>query len=259
MTAVAPALPQTPAATATGTAVASETGARGRHRSQRRSVPARVFARIASLLTTLLLVVGIGALFFLTIGPRVFHYRTATMLTGSMVPTINPGDVILDTQEPTSDIAIGQIITYHIPIDDHRVESHRVVWLRHAKDGAVVFRTKGDANTAPDPWTARASTPTVWRVRAVLPVVGSVIRALRQPVMHLLLGIALPAALVLGLLVTIWRPTTTSEDAGADGAAATGSGSQRQQRRDRRAAARSVAEMQRAAMGGDDAGAGREP
>src|SRR5579875_647878 len=126
----------------------------------------RVLARIWSVFTTLILVAGIFALLFMTVGPRVFHYRTATMLTGSMVPTINPGDVVLDTQEPSADIAVGQIISYHIPIDDYRVESHRVIWVRHLKSGAVLFRTKGDANTAPDPWTAKVETPTVWRVRA---------------------------------------------------------------------------------------------
>jgi signal peptidase I len=182
-----------------------------------RSTRRRVLGRLWSALTTLLLVTGVLALLFMTVGPRVFHYRTATMLTGSMVPTINPGDVVLDTQEPSADIAVGQIITYHIPIDDHRVESHRVIWVRHAKDGAVLFRTKGDANTAPDPWTAKVQTPTVWRVRAVLPVVGSAIRMLRQPVVHLLLAVGLPAVLVVLLLLTIWRPSGSRPDADPDG------------------------------------------
>lgn len=177
--------------------------ARGRHRTAGKSIPARIFSAFA----TLLLALGVLALLFMTVGPRVLNYRTATMLTGSMVPTIAPGDVVLDTQEPTRDIALGQIITYHIPIDDHRIESHRVIWVRHNRDGSVAFRTKGDANTAPDPWTAQANTPTVWRVRAVLPVVGSAIRTLRQPTVHLLLAGILPAVLVLMLLVSIWRPS----------------------------------------------------
>jgi signal peptidase len=186
--------------------------ARGRHRVKGKSVPARIFSALASLLLAL----GVLSLLFMTVGPRVLHYRTATMLTGSMVPTINPGDVVVDTQEPTRDIAIGQIITYHIPIDDRRIESHRVIWVRHNRDGSVAFRTRGDANTAPDPWTAQANTPKVWRVRAVLPVVGSAIRMLRQPMVHLALAVALPAVLVLMLLVTIWKPSGES----AKGAAA---------------------------------------
>jgi signal peptidase len=156
-------------------------------------------------------------LLFMTVAPRIFGYTTATMLTGSMVPTINPGDVILDTREPRADIAVGQIISYHIPVEDRRVESHRVVWVHHDKDGTVKFRTKGDANTAPDPWTAKVSTPDVWRVRAVLPFVGTAIRALREPIVHTLLAIALPALLVVGLLVTIWKPSPAAANNGAEG------------------------------------------
>ena len=106
----------------------------------------------------------------MTVGPRVLHYRTATMLTGSMVPTINPGDVIVDIEEPATDLKVGQIISYHIPVDDHRVESHRVTWTHITKDGAVEFRTKGDANNGADPWTARSAPgSSVWTVKTVLP------------------------------------------------------------------------------------------
>ncbi|HET6876837.1 MAG TPA: signal peptidase I [Jatrophihabitans sp.] len=185
-----------------GSAGAARPGAAGTAPAPARSA----VARIASALATLALVLGALALVFMTVAPRVFHYRTATMLTGSMAPGIKPGDVIVDTLEPTSELAAGQIITYHIPVEDHRVESHRVIWVRHAADGAVLFRTKGDANNGPDPWTARADGTQVWRVRGVVPVAGTVIRALRQPVVHLLLAEVLPVLLVLWLLVGIWRP-----------------------------------------------------
>jgi signal peptidase len=238
-------------------AVTTATAPKATARTAEQARPAKrrgVLGRLWSVFTTLVLVAGVFALLFMTVGPRVLHYRTATMLTGSMVPTINPGDIVLDTQEPSADIAIGQIISYHIPIDDHRVESHRVIWVRHLPGGAVLFRTKGDANTAPDPWTAKVETPTVWRVRTVLPLVGSVIRALRQPIVHLLMAIALPAVLVLMLLVSIWRPSRT----GSDDSDAAPKPSARKQGRHRRAAAERVPEMQGAAVGGNDPGAGSQ-
>jgi signal peptidase I len=214
----------------------------GRHRAaatvSAAAAPAKrtgVLARLGSALATLLLAVGILALLFMTVAPRVFHYRTATMLTGSMVPTINPGDIVIDTEEPAGDIAVGQIISYHIPVEDHRVESHRVVWVGHTKTGNVEFRTKGDANTAPDPWTAVVHTPTVWRVRGVLPVVGTVIRTLRAPAEHMLLAVMLPVGLVLMMLWTIWKPkpaedATGTEAADGDSADATSARKQRRHR-----------------------------
>jgi signal peptidase len=164
-----------------------------------------VVARIAGAVTTLLLV-GTGVLLLATtVGPRVLHYRTASMLTGSMAPKIKPGDVIVDTEENATDVKVGQIITYHIPVDDHRVESHRVVWVGRDRDGAVLFRTKGDANTGNDPWTARIS-GRVWQVRAVVPGAGAAIRFLRRPLVAIALTRVLPVLLVAMMLLSIWRP-----------------------------------------------------
>jgi len=185
-----------------------------RDRRPRGGVPAGVLHAIVRALSTLLVVGAALVLAAMTVGPRVFHYRTATMLTGSMVPTINPGDVIVDVRESAADIRVGQIITYQIPVEDHRVESHRVIWFRHLPDGAVLFRTKGDANNGADPWTARAGAgQDIWRVRTVLPVVGNVIRFLRQPAAQLALTRLLPILLLGSVLVSIWRRPSR---AGAD-------------------------------------------
>ena len=171
----------------------------------------RITRRSVHALGTLVLICAVLVLAAMTIGPRVLHYRTATMLTGSMSPGIVPGDVIVDTPEQPADISVGQIITYQIPVDDHRVESHRVVWVHHNKDGSTLFRTKGDANNGADPWTAKAQGTTVWRVRGVVPAAGAVIRFLRLPIVSLLLTRVLPFVILACLLVSIWRPRRAEE------------------------------------------------
>src|SRR5579875_822292 len=90
------------------------------------------------------LAIGLSAVAFLglAVGPRVMHYRTMTMLTGSMVPTIRPGNMVVDTSEPAQDLRIGQIVTYHIPVLDHHVESHRVVSIVRHATRTLTFRTK---------------------------------------------------------------------------------------------------------------------
>jgi signal peptidase len=176
----------------------------GRHRATPHTAR-RIITKIASIIGSLLFVLTALILLGMTVGPRVFHYQTATMLTGSMVPTIRPGDVIVDVEEKATDLKVGQIITYHIPVDDHRVESHRVSWVGRDKDGTVLFRTKGDANAADDPWTARATGTDVWRVSTVLPVAGDVIRFMRQPKVQLALTRVLPVLLVGSVLISLWR------------------------------------------------------
>jgi signal peptidase I len=169
--------------------------------------------RAARLLSALLLGLAVLGLLSVTLGPRLLNYRTATMLSASMAPTIHPGDVIVDTPLALSDVRVGQILTYHIPVDDHRVISHRVVEVQRPGHGIVNVRTKGDANTAPDPWTASLSGDTVWQVRAVVPRAGTAIRALRNPLVHTVLTGAVPALVLCWLLLGIWRPAKPAESA----------------------------------------------
>jgi signal peptidase I len=157
---------------------------------------------------------GLAVLTFalLAIGPHVFGYRTMTMLTGSMAPEINPGDVTIVTPIAISEVTEGMVITYHRPIEDHSLVTHRVISVETAPDGSVSVQTKGDANEAADPWTATLKGDTAYQVRAVVPVLGHVIQALRAPVVTQALLYGAPTLLVGWLLLTIWRPTRDEED-----------------------------------------------
>lgn len=140
----------------------------------------------------------------LAVGPHVVGYRTMTMLTGSMEPGISPGDVVLSVAVPTSEVQVGDVITYHIPVEDRRVETHRVTEVLRGPGDAVAVRTQGDGNANVDPWTATLEGDTVWVERAVVPGLGTVIQVLRSPVVqHGVLWVALAGLLLVGL-ATIW-------------------------------------------------------
>jgi signal peptidase I len=159
---------------------------------------------------TVRLVVTLAALAFavLAVGPHVLHYRTMTMLTGSMTGTINVGDVEVVTPLPVHDVTAGMIIAYHIPIDDHHLVTHRVINVVHGADGTVTVQTKGDANDAADPWQATLQGGTAYQVRAVIPALGHLIQALRAPVVSQTLVYGAPTLLAGWLLLSIWRPAT---------------------------------------------------
>jgi signal peptidase I len=72
-----------------------------------------------------------------------------TILTGSMEPTYPPGTLIIVKPIATSDIAIGDPITYQLESGRPEVVTHRVVSIASA-NGELTFITKGDANNAPD-------------------------------------------------------------------------------------------------------------
>ncbi|MCW2702794.1 MAG: uncharacterized protein JWQ37_789 [Blastococcus sp.] len=157
---------------------------------------------------------GLAVLTFalLAVGPHVLGYRTMTMLTASMAPEINPGDVTIVTPVAVSEVAEGMVITYHRPIEDHSLITHRVISVQTAPDGTVSVQTKGDANQATDPWTATLEGDTAYQVRAVIPELGHLIQALRAPVVTQALLYGAPALLVGWLLLTIWRPARDEED-----------------------------------------------
>ena len=148
----------------------------------------------------------------LAVGPHLFGYRTMTMLTASMAPEIEPGDVTIVTPLAVADVTEGMVITYHIPIDDHRVVTHRVISVERGNDGSVTVQTKGDANEAADPWRATLQGNTAYQVRGVVPELGHLIQALRTPAVSQLLVYVAPALLAGWLLLSIWRPTTRDEE-----------------------------------------------
>ncbi|MDP9694395.1 UNVERIFIED_ORG: signal peptidase [Arthrobacter globiformis] len=159
--------------------------------------------RITSILVTLVLALAAVVFVFLAVGPRFLGYQTSTMLTGSMSPGINPGDVVVSVPVPVDELRVGDVITYSIPVDDHRVETHRIVELTVA-GGVATVQTKGDANPAVDPWKAVLSGDHVYRQVATIPYLGSVIRTLREPVIRSVLLYGGTGVLVVGVLASIW-------------------------------------------------------
>lgn len=115
------------------------------------------------------------------------------------------GSVVIAIQEPIAKLHVGDVLAYQAPIADHRVISHRVVSIKPMGGNAYVVQTKGDANVGPDPWLARVDSPSVWHVRAVVPLLGGVIRLLRGKQLHVALIYLVPLLLAAIWMSEIWR------------------------------------------------------
>ncbi|MHA7197781.1 signal peptidase I [Arthrobacter alkaliphilus] len=185
-----------------------------RHRrvSRTATTPARIARGMVSVISTTMTVAAVVAFLFLAVGPRVLGYQTSTMLTGSMSPLINPGDVVVTVPVAVKDLKVGDIITYHIPVDDQRVETHRIIDLAVNSQGTATVRTKGDANNGADPWTATLAGGQVDRQVFTVPYLGNAIRVLRDPVVLKVLMYGAPAAIVVMVLVSIWRKKPAGDD-----------------------------------------------
>jgi signal peptidase len=152
-----------------------------------------------------ILVLSLVALVVLALGPRTGRYQAMTVLTGSMRPTIPEGSIVLAVPTAAADVRSGDVITFHIPVDDRRVVTHRVVEVLEGGEQPVI-RTRGDANDAPDPWTARMGPGPLWKVRAVVPSLGYGVNALRAPAIQRTCVLLLPLVLCVIWLREIWLP-----------------------------------------------------
>jgi signal peptidase I len=132
-------------------------------------------------------------------------WRFAVIDTGSMRPTLNPGDVAVLTSEPSADLKRGQIVAFHPPGEPALTVVHRVFSIRRIR-GGVIIQTKGDANNATDSWHAQIVGNTVWRESLRAPKLGYLsVWSQQRPVRFGLL-IAIVVLVVITLLGSIWRP-----------------------------------------------------
>lgn len=143
------------------------------------------------------LVAGVVAALVL---PLAFGARPYTVLSGSMVPAIAAGDMVVAERIEAREARIGDVVTFADPNTDGKLITHRVGGIRHVGN-RIEFVTKGDANETVELWDTAAGGD-LGRVAYKVPWVGHVAVLTRGRV-----GFALLVALPLLLLAVneLWR------------------------------------------------------
>ena len=90
--------------------------------------------------------------------PSILGIRPFSIQTESMYPTFLPGDLIIDTAvDDTSELEVGDIITYWTIINGERVlNTHRISAI-YDGGGYLIFATQGDNNQSADALTVHES------------------------------------------------------------------------------------------------------
>jgi signal peptidase len=108
-------------------------------------------------------VVLIAILFAITLGSvgglrLVLHTDSPLMVvsSGSMIPTLNVGDIIVVRGVDPNTVTVGTIIIFHSPYDYPTPIVHRVIAIDN-QDGMLFFETKGDNNGVADGWRVPAA------------------------------------------------------------------------------------------------------
>jgi signal peptidase len=138
----------------------------------------------------------------------VLGYKPVAVYSGSMKPSIPVGGLAVDRAIAARDVRVGDVITFSDPYVKGRLVTHRVIDILQTPHG-LAYRTKGDANSARDPWTIRLSGQ-VGRVSFTVPVAGYVLYYAHTREVRAAL-ICLAALFVLfGMLRWIWRKEATA-------------------------------------------------
>ena len=82
-----------------------------------------------------------------------FNYRMFTVITGSMKPKYNIGDVLISKNVNSTEIKVGDTISYLGTSGSFKdkVITHQVVGINKDETGKYIFKTKGLANLVEDP------------------------------------------------------------------------------------------------------------
>lgn len=146
--------------------------------------------------------------------PNLLGYRSTTVLTGSMEPTLMTGDMAIGKWIRADQARPGDIVTFKSDerggkLVTHRVRSAQVV------NGKVNVVTKGDANDTVERWSVPAN-GRVSRVAVDIPKAGYVANWVSGPKGKLMFVVIPALLLCIYELVRIWRPERSSEDEPVD-------------------------------------------
>ena len=129
--------------------------------------------------------------------PSVGGYLPLIVLTDSMYPVIESGDLIIrHTQEP-EDIAVGDVIAFFDPAGNgSSIVSHRVLEVTE-EDGQIAWRTKGDNNNTEDRMLVPADKLVATYEDTRIPGFGNV-ALFMQTTPGLIVCVVLPMLLLIG-------------------------------------------------------------
>jgi len=158
-----------------------------------------------AILLTSVVLVGILAV------PGVIGAKSSfVVLSQSMQPELQPGDMVVVDDAAPNQIDEGDVITFattdSIGSEGQDRITHRVVEKRQT-DSGVRYLTKGDANDEPDP-SPVAHSQVIGEVWFHIPMVGRIFLLLRDSLVQILLAVVPGALLVVSGLRSLYEEAT---------------------------------------------------
>lgn len=104
----------------------------------------KMFRKICNILSAIIFAVLV-AIAGLLVVPNVLGFQSFAVLSGSMMPEIQVGEIVYAKEVATSELEVGDVITYHLT--GSTMVTHRIVGINENEQTVI---TKGDANDTVD-------------------------------------------------------------------------------------------------------------
>lgn len=170
---------------------------------------------IRKVFSTVLVVLAFGALAFAGYQVKTGQWHATPVLSGSMRPGMQPGDVVVTQRVPISDLRVRDVVVFFPPNEARHQTVHRIVKLT-VKGGTTSITTAGDANLVPDAGVSSLRGTTAYRMVRVVPLAG-------YPAIWLqnggrgVLAIGFGAILLIAAVVTVLHPDEPTKPPGPPG------------------------------------------
>jgi len=149
------------------------------------------YAKKALIVLALIGLVGVSGL---GIATKITGGKLLSVQTGSMVPKIRKGDLVVVKRVPISQLKVGDVITFINPTNQKETITHRIVAINMTPGTSHTITTKGDANRLAD--RSISVSAVVGKMQYKVPYLGHVLDFVRKP-LGLVLIIYIPALAVI--------------------------------------------------------------
>ena len=154
--------------------------------------------RCWGIFTTILIALILLLAIFLVVF-RIFGYEIYTVMSGSMEPEYHVGSLIYVKSVDTNELKEGDVITF-MADENNTIVTHRITEIVNAQNGKH-FRTKGDANDAPDAKEVHYKN-VLGKPEFSIPLLGYLAFHIQRPP-----GLYIAIVVAIGLLFVVFYPT----------------------------------------------------
>lgn len=124
-------------------------------------------------------------------------WRVDAVLSGSMEPQLKTGALVITRPIESEAIAVGDIITFRPTAVGENLISHRVIDVE--QNSPLNFKTKGDANEDPDPFSVPARN-VVGKISFHVPFLGYAAQFLKTP-LGFLFALGIPGVIITAMYI----------------------------------------------------------